>query len=111
MSKPDLPEIAHLRGLGEPMFFTFNIQPKSNILICHAAIMGTFVLHPKRTLELCKLGDDPRLPHFIDYLGRNEFLQDSVIRATGAIDELDKLIAQRKNELTKLGEQIKRLTP
>lgn len=70
-----LPEISKLRGLGDPMFFTFSLEKKDNLLVCHAVIMGTFVMPADRPLDLCRPDDDPRLPHFIKYLEHNEFMR------------------------------------
>lgn len=71
------------------MFFTFNVQPKTNILICHAAIIP-----PERKINLCQVGDDPRLPHFVEYLKTNVFANLS-----GAIDEVEKHLSNlRKAE-------------
>lgn len=64
-----------MRGLGDPMFFSFNVEsPKSKILISHAAIMATFILPDDAVMKFAKPELDLRLVHFIDYLKRNDMV-------------------------------------
>lgn len=106
-----LPDISHLRGLGRPMFFSFDVEKKTNILIGHAAIMGTFILHSKDKLNLCQMSDDPRLFHFLKYIFRNgigdfgedvEKLKTEIEQHHAKVREIDKLIQQAKNKTMKL---------
>jgi len=105
----NLPEISHLRGLGDPMFFTFNVQPKTNILICHAAIMGTFILPPERKISLCQIDDDPRLPHFVQYLKQN-----IISNFASTIDDVEKQIEKlklTKRKIEELTEKARKAKP
>ena len=84
----ELPDISEMRGLGEPLFFSFNIV-KGKRLLCHAIIFASFVPPEDQLLSLCKEEDDPRMTHFLKYVWENCFKdkKESMERARKLLKE------------------------
>lgn len=66
-----LPDLSQIRGMSDPMFFTFNIEKKSKILICHGLVFTSLVLPEDADIKLVTLDDDPRMVHLVKYVREN----------------------------------------
>src|SRR5262245_26520923 len=100
-----MPDISEMRGMGEPLYFSFNMaNDKARTLLCHAVIFTSFVADNNRVIHLADIDDDPRMPHFCQFLWNNS-LKDARayfdMRKQVMLDELksieEAITASKKN--------------
>lgn len=96
--KSNLPELNDLRGMGEPHFFSFSLDPKTKVMTSHGLVFLSVVKAPHQSIELLQLEDDPRCPHLVKYVGENFFKEN----ANNMIADLEKQLASAKQMIARL---------
>jgi len=101
-----LPDISHMRGLGEPHYFAFDVTKKDHIVVSHAIICASFVHSKDREIKLLDPKDDPRLPHFIRYLSKNtpdlKYIKSAIDKLTLELNKLEEGKDKLKAEIAAL---------
>lgn len=94
-------DLSNVRGMGEPLFFSFSVLPKSKSLLCHAVIFSSFQVAGEDTvIHLATPEDDPRFPTFIDFAVENygkkakDALAKEIKRLANELNDLEIKLAQ-----------------
>lgn len=99
-----LPEIHGLRGLGEPLFFSFTVDAKTKLMTSHGIIFCSLIRSADAMMKLAELDDDPRFPHLIKFLFVN-----GMLKGAHTLDAITVSIEEAKKKLEELTTQIQKL--
>lgn len=98
-----------LRGMSEPLAFTFNVLDKGNALLVHAVIFTSYeVADGDRTIKLAAPENDPRMSEFVNYCLKN-YAKEGKERLQNSLREIEKEIEDRKRFLKEVDQQIRQL--
>lgn len=95
----------NIRGMSEPLFFSFNVDKETRRLLCHAVIFSSFEVSDESTIHLATPEDDPRMPVFIKYCMDNygkkakDALVEELRIRSAEINELEQSLKRIKTEI------------